>query len=254
VILNELIGLRIHDVCGKYVGRISDLVFDLSNFNLKHVIVAKFFIKFLGLGLLRRVIPKDFISVLPNSKTVFILIPIEMLNALMSNAKYAYLRKLERSMLKCDIISLVLYIPTTLLLLLFGILLFFTIPGQIMLWTGTILALYLPILILETQYLDHHKKQLELSVRTLYKRKVIDLRGNIIGVIRDLNVAFTKEVLTITSIKVLVTADVSMEPLKHGRENRVLMLPVNLVIGIKNGNIIVRKDLNNLLKQHFKSL
>jgi len=242
----ELIGLSIYDVCGKYLGKISDLVFDIDSYDLKYIVIARFYLKPLGMGLLRKIIPREFIKIL--SDVVFVSIPLEALNKFISSAKYSRLREIEKKMLKRDIVSLILYLPITLLLFCFGILLFFSIPGQIMLWTSIILVLYLPVLVFETQYLDCYRENTEIFARLIYKKRVLDSENNIIGTAIDINIIVLGETLSISAISIALTANskIRSKLIEVYRKGRIVMIPINLIKSIEEDRIVLNTSLDKL--------
>jgi len=246
MLASKLIGTLLIDPTGSPIGRICDILFDNRNYSLKYVVVARIYISFLKIGFIRCIIPIQLLTFTGHSLRLNVI--IEVLGGIIGNPKYRYLRDLERDMKKRDVITL-LFISLIIVLLYFGIASSFSIYGQIPLWIITAIILFLPVLILEAQYMDIP----EISTRYIYKGKVLDINGNLIGLAGDLEL--NPRTMKITMILVVPPGFHRIPTwLAEVYEKKgVIKLPVNLVKTFSKDNIVLRIKLGDLRKMYSSS-
>ncbi len=240
MLASRLIGQVLIDAVGRPIGRIYDILFDSQNYELKYIVTVGLYVNLLKIGLLRRIVPADLLVHIEHAPRLRVV--KEYLDKAIRSLRYKRLRSLEKAMRERDILALIMFIPLISLLLYLGIIYFFTIYGQILLWTGVVTLMYLPVLILEVQYIYTP----ELSLKYIYKKKVFDMNNRLLGIINDFEVDNKSMKIVALTLRSPGYYKVPSWLARVYEEKGFLKFPVSIVQSLNNNSIIVKLSLDEL--------
>ena len=235
----KLLGIPIRDPTGKRIGVASDMLFDNMDYRLKYVVIAKIYIKALKLGFMRYIVPAYLLSFMNQLQNLTIVLGV--LGEVLSNFRHTYLKDLNKTIKKRDIVALLLAI-FTLTLFCLGVITSYAVYGQVILWIVVALLMFLPVLILEIQYIDVPG----ISIRYLYKKKILDVNGNLIGFAADIE---------FNLINNKITKVVMVPPLFHRipeqlmdmyKVSNQIKLPIKLVKEFRKDCIVLKVKFDEL--------
>lgn len=235
----KLLGVPIRDPTGERIGVVFDMLFDNTDYHLKYVVIAKIYISFLKLGFMRYVIPVYLLSFMNQLQNLTIVSGV--LGEVLSNFRHTYLKDLNVTIKRRDMAALLLAI-FALTLFCLGIITSYVIYGQVILWIAVALLAFLPVLILEIQYVDVPG----ISIRYIYKKKVLDVDGNLIGLAADIEFNLINNKITKVIIVPPLFYRVPEQLMDIYKVSDPMKLPIKLVKEFRKDHIILKVRFDEL--------